>query len=238
MKKQENKKPVIGVTAINKLLKGSKTEDKEVTIKNEVTGAELQVIIKTDADFTDVISIAASIIEKMKTLKIRINTLSQKNAEDAVRGANISKAKSGSSLDIDVSLDDFIKDMTFVSEFTNINVDNLKADVLWDLITRTNLMSEIMKNVNPCAQRWIDKIVCNTLEKEAKADTWRNLGAKLNALADTVSKGIGDVDTQEALSLAQKFANLDEDKIVEAVLNHGTDGAGRDESPAEVGKNS
>lgn len=238
MKKQENKKPVIGATAINKLLKGSKTEDKEVTIKNRVTGAELQVVIKTDADFADVISIAASIVEKMKTLKIRINTLSQENAEGAVRGANISKAKSESSLDVDVSLDDFVEDITFVSEFTNINVDNLKANVLWDLITRTNLMSEITENVNPDVQFWINRIVRNTLDNEAKADTWRNLGAKLNALSDTVSKGIGDVDAQEALSLAHKFANLDEDKIVEAVLNHGTDGAGRDESPAEVGKNS
>lgn len=203
--KKENKKPEIGITAMKKLLKGSKTAEKEVTIKNKVTGAELSIIVKADADFTEIIGVATEIIKKKKLYVL----------------------KGGDKPNVfDVYLGDFWRDWTLVAEFTNINIAKLDADLLWDIMTRTDVMDVIKCNVNPEVIVWVDRIINDTLHQEGLKDTWRGLGDKLSRAVGNLVEGFGDVKASDMMSIANKLSNLDENKIVEAILNNGSDGTG------------
>lgn len=212
-KKKDN---AVGVTAIKDFLKGTKGEEREVMVASKDSESVLAVIIKTRVTFRELCEAALAAVESIENSAITEND-----------GSPLKK----------ISIRRFLVDYAMVKTFTNIKIDALDVDTAYDLMYYSSLLLEICSVVDNDELNHLAQIIDDTLKARQKEDAWQGLGKKLGTVLDKVNASVEGTDSMDISTLLQKImqiGNLDESKVVEAVLEHGDNREGHNAAPTGV----
>lgn len=196
------KNEMVGVTAVKDFLKRDKA--KEVVKTIYCGNKTLDVKIKTFVSFAEICSIALDACDRAEEAKISSND-----------GSPLSE----------VCIDNFMYWYTVIANFTNIKIDGLDVNTVWELIKYSDIVDTIDENVDSNVLSDLSLVVHNTLQRRREDDTWKDIGKKLSNLLDKVGESVDETLVPEINEVIQKIgrvANLHDEKLVEAVLSNGT----------------
>jgi len=218
-KKKSN--DTVGVTAVKDFLKREKTKEVERNIRlNGSKERELTIKIKTEIPFSEICRIGLDACDRAEEAKLTQND-----------GSPVRK----------VSIDDYMLWYTIIANFTNIKIDGLDVDSIWELINFTDIKSVLRATIN---NRVLEDLIAffeDTMRKHAEDDTWKNIGTKLSNLLDKVGKSVDETlapEINQVIKNLERVANLHDEKIIEAVFDNGTNGARHNAASEGVQSNS
>lgn len=196
------KNEMVGVTAVKNFLKRDKAKE---VVKTICCGnKELEIKIKTFVPFAEICNIALDACDRAEESKLTSND-----------GSPLRK----------VCIDDFMFWYTVIANFTNIKIEGLDVNTVWELIKYSDIVGVLRENVEEHVLDELTHTMYMTLKRRLEDDTWKDIGKKLSNLLDKVGESVDETLVPEINEVIQKIgrvANLHDEKLVEAVLSNGT----------------
>ena len=212
------KNETVGVTAVKNFLKRDKA--KEVVQTITCGDNKLDIKIKTFVPFSEICNIALDACDRAEEAKVTYND-----------GSPLRK----------VCIDDFMYWYAIIANFTNIKIEGLDVNAVWELIKYSDIIKALYDNVDRHVLDELAQIMKVTLQRRLEDDTWKGIGKKLNNLLDKVGESVDETLVPEINEVIQKIgrvANLHDEQLVEAVLNNGTNSTRYNADAAGVQPNS
>ena len=205
MAKKKNEETV-GVTAVKNFLKREKVKEVEKTIRFLETKSELKIKIKKEIPFSEICLVALDACNRAEEAKLTLNDSSPLQK---------------------VCLDDFMLWYTVVANFTNIKIDGLDVDAIWELLNYTDIKFVLREVIDSRVLGDLIAIYGDTMRKHAEDDTWKDLGTRLHSLLDKVGQSVDETlapEINQVIKNLGRIANLHDEQVIEAVFNNGSNG--------------
>ena len=130
---------------------------------------------------------------------------------------------------------------TIIANFTNIKIDGLDVDAIWELINFTDIKPVLRATINNNVLEDLIAFFEDTMRKHAAEDTWKGLGTKLSGLLDKVGQSVDETllpEVNQVIKNLGRIANLHDEQVIEAVFDNGTNGKGHNAASEGVQQNS
>lgn len=217
----KKKNDTVGVTAVKDFLKREKAKEIERNIRlNGSKERELTIRIKTEVPFSEICRIGLDACDRAEEAKLTLND-----------GSPLQK----------VGIDDYMLWYTIIANFTNIKIDGLDVDAIWELINFTDIKPVLRATINNKVLEDLIAFFEDTMRKHAEEDTWKGLGTKLSGLLDKVGQSVDETllpEVNQVIKNLGRIANLHDEQVIEAVFDNGTNGKGHNAASEGVQQNS